>query len=236
MKGSNGGLSLLMSLLLAFSGFNFSQVALASEQDSARLTEFNQLEESVASQNPDDGADISDEQLTDNSKATVETVEKVEAPDKEMEETVEEAEDEDSEAEDDAIASDEETASVEAEAESADATDEAAETVETVESALITVTFKVINGYWDDGTTEDKTVTLTGLDSNELKLEAEQIPAVGSKPCDNTYMPGSWDKTPDVDASITEAITYTYTYEAKKAAVVIKAPEAKKLIYVDEAQ
>ena len=37
-----------------------------------------------------------------------------------------------------------------------------------------TVIFKVENGTWNDGTTEDKTVTLSGYEGDELKLTAEQ--------------------------------------------------------------
>ena len=98
-----------------------------------------------------------------------------------------------------------------------------------------TVTFKVVNGKWNDETTADKTVTLTGHDGDSLKLTADQIPAVGTKP-NNTYKAGSWDVTPRADTAITEATTYTYTYAAKEASVVIKAPEAKTLTYNGQAQ
>ena len=78
-----------------------------------------------------------------------------------------------------------------------------------------TVTFKVVNGSWNEGVgdvaTADKTVTLTGYEGDTLKLTADQIPAVGSKPND-TYKAGSWDVTPSTDTEITEATTYTYTY------------------------
>ena len=98
-----------------------------------------------------------------------------------------------------------------------------------------TVTFKVVNGSWDDETTADKTVTLTGYEGDTLKLAADQIPAIGSKPND-TYKAGSWDVTPSADTAITEATTYTYTYAAKEASVVTKAPEAKTLTYNGQAQ
>ena len=78
-----------------------------------------------------------------------------------------------------------------------------------------TVTFKVVNGSWDDETTTDKTVTLTGLEGDTLKLAADQIPAVGSKPAEN-YQAGSWDTTPSTNTEITGATTYTYTYAAKE--------------------
>ena len=56
-----------------------------------------------------------------------------------------------------------------------------------------TVTFKVVNGKWDDDSTADKTVTLTGYEGDTLKLTADQIPTVGTKPND-TYKAGSWDE------------------------------------------
>ena len=71
----------------------------------------------------------------------------------------------------------------------------------------------MVNGSWDDGTTEDKTVTLSGLEGDTLKLAENQIPAVGSKPAD-TYKAGGWDATPSTEAEITGNTTYTYTYEA----------------------
>ena len=98
-----------------------------------------------------------------------------------------------------------------------------------------TVTFKVVNGSWNDETTTDKTVTLTGYEGDTLKLAANQIPAVGNEPND-TYKAGNWDVTPSADTEITEATTYTYTYAAKEASVVTKAPEAKTLTYNGSAQ
>uniref|UniRef100_UPI000488BB0E InlB B-repeat-containing protein n=1 Tax=Eubacterium cellulosolvens TaxID=29322 RepID=UPI000488BB0E len=91
-----------------------------------------------------------------------------------------------------------------------------------------TVTFKVVNGKWDDETTADKTVPLNGYEGDTLKLTADQIPEVGSYP--NTgYKAGSWDVTPSTDTAITNATTYTYTYAQKEKAVVAKAPTGKKL-------
>ena len=73
------------------------------------------------------------------------------------------------------------------------------------------VTFKVVNGAWDDGTTEAKTVTLTGYEGDTLKLTEEQIPAAGNKP-NKDYKAGSWDVTPDTETAIAGDTTYTYTY------------------------
>ena len=76
-----------------------------------------------------------------------------------------------------------------------------------------TVTFGVVNGSWDDGTTDDKVVTLTGHEGDILKLSSGQIPAVGTKPNDG-YKAGSWDVTPSTDTAISSNKTYTYTYVA----------------------
>ena len=79
------------------------------------------------------------------------------------------------------------------------------------------VTFKVINGSWNDGegeaATADRTVTLNGHEGDALKLSADQIPAVGSKP-DANYKAGNWDETPSTETLITQDTTYTYTYAA----------------------
>lgn len=103
--------------------------------------------------------------------------------------------------------------------------------------AVITadVTFKVVNGSWDDGTKAKKTITLTGLEGDALKLTANQIPAVGGKP-DDAFKAGSWNVTPSTDTEITKAITYTYTYASKDAVDVTKAPTAKALTYTASKQ
>ncbi len=94
------------------------------------------------------------------------------------------------------------------------------------------VTFKVVNGSWNDGTTKNKTVTLKGKKGDTLKLSADQIPAVGTKPASG-YAKGSWDTTPGTSKAITKDVTYTYTYAkaSTAAAKVTKAPTAKKLTY-----
>ncbi len=87
-----------------------------------------------------------------------------------------------------------------------------------------TVTFKVVNGFWDEGegeaATADKTVTLTGLEGDTLKLTADQIPGVGNRPKDDTYKEGSWDVTPSTETEITQNTTYTYTYAPKDGSAV----------------
>ncbi len=89
-----------------------------------------------------------------------------------------------------------------------------------------TVTFKVTNGKWNDGTTADKTVTLNGFEGDVFKLLANQIPAVGNITNDG-YQAGSWDVTPSIDTEITGNVTYTYTYTLTPA----PAPEPIETIY-----
>ena len=84
-----------------------------------------------------------------------------------------------------------------------------------------TVTFKVVNGAWEDGTSTEKVVTLAGVEGDALKLAADQIPAVGDKPADG-YQAGEWDVVPSTNTVINQNRTYTYTYlEADKVSVTV---------------
>ena len=87
------------------------------------------------------------------------------------------------------------------------------------------VTFKVVNGAFNDGTTADKTVTLTGNEGDTLKLATAEIPAVGGKP-NADCKAGSWDVSPVTNTVITADKTYTYTY-AKNDQPVIDESAAK---------
>ena len=79
-----------------------------------------------------------------------------------------------------------------------------------------TVTFKVKNGSWNDGTKADKKVTLSRYNNEDKALVLQQgdIPKVGNKPA-NGYKAGSWDVTPKTDTQVTKDMTYTYTYAKK---------------------
>ena len=77
-----------------------------------------------------------------------------------------------------------------------------------------TVTFKVVNGYWNNETNNEITVTLTGFEGDTLKLSPGDIPAVGNKPAEH-YKAGSWDTVPSTDVAITEEKVFTYTYAEK---------------------
>ena len=73
------------------------------------------------------------------------------------------------------------------------------------------VTFKVVNGSWNDGTMADKTVLLSGYTGDTLTLEAGDIPAVGMMP-GLMFKAGAWDVTPGVGTAITTDLVFTYTY------------------------
>ena len=91
----------------------------------------------------------------------------------------------------------------------------------------LTVTYKVVNGTWSDGTSTDITETVAS------GTEPAEVPT-GMKPADG-YAGGAWDTDPN-DATITEATTFTYTFTEKQAAIVTKAPTAKDLTYTGSAQ
>ena len=74
------------------------------------------------------------------------------------------------------------------------------------------MTFRVVNGTWDDGSTADIVITLIGQEDETLKLTKAQIPAVGGKPND-ACKAGGWDVEPDTKTVISTDTVYTYTYE-----------------------
>jgi hypothetical protein len=87
-----------------------------------------------------------------------------------------------------------------------------------------TVTFKVVNGMWDDGTTADKEAIVTGYEGDTLSLSETQIPAVGNKPAEG-YIAGSWEENSGTGAEISDDVIYTYTYVVDPGDV--KIPEDK---------
>ncbi len=97
------------------------------------------------------------------------------------------------------------------------------ETDETGEEISVTVTLKVVNGTWSDGTKEDKTIVLTGHEGDMFGLKQTDLPGVGFDPDEGYYM-GAWDVEPTVIQDetgevmgdpITEDTTYTYTYSSE---------------------
>ena len=72
----------------------------------------------------------------------------------------------------------------------------------------ITVTFRVVNGTWSDGTSGNITHTIdkgTTLAANGISIPAGMRPNSG-------YEGGSWNVEPDPAAALTGDITYTYSF------------------------
>ena len=94
-------------------------------------------------------------------------------------------------------------------------------------TAVYEVTYKVVGGTWSDGSTTDKQETV------QNGAKPASVPT-GMKASEG-YTGGAWDTDP-ASATITGTKTFTYTFTAKQAATVTKAPEAKTLTYTGSAQ
>lgn len=86
-------------------------------------------------------------------------------------------------------------------------------TVTARERPLKTVTFIVVNGKWNDNTTDNKSGDVVWYGNLNV------IPDVGNLP-DEGFEAGSWDTTPNNSTLITEDKTYTYTYAEKSKVTV----------------
>ena len=108
----------------------------------------------------------------------------------------------------------------------------------------VTVTLKVVNGSWDDGTRNDIKVTLTGYEGDELRLELSDLPGVTKPDEGYEYKSGTWTpEEPSINYKgetygdpITKDTTYTFTYGTPDQAVITKAPAAKELTQNGQAQ
>ena len=74
------------------------------------------------------------------------------------------------------------------------------------------VTFKVEHGSWDNKNTAPITTYVEGPNSQDLVLDADQIPEVGDEPA-NYYEAGSW--SPALNTVITQDTSFTYSYAEK---------------------
>lgn len=75
------------------------------------------------------------------------------------------------------------------------------------------VTYKVVNGTWsDDSTTDKKETVQSGSKPASVPTGMKAAPG---------YTGGAWDTDP-ADATISEALTFTYTFTEKQAATVTK--------------
>ena len=94
--------------------------------------------------------------------------------------------------------------------------------------SAVTVTYKVENGTWSDDTTANKTEAVPH------GWHPANVPT-GMKASEG-FTGGAWNTEP-ATATITEATTFMYTFDAKSSAVVTEKPKAKSdLIYTGAAQ
>lgn len=82
-----------------------------------------------------------------------------------------------------------------------------------------TVTYKVVNGTWSDGSTTDKTEKFNLKEFNHTTNAWESAnPTLGStiptgmQPDGTHVAPGAWDETPTANTRVTGPKTYTYTF------------------------
>ena len=81
----------------------------------------------------------------------------------------------------------------------------------TDKTETVTVTFKIVNGTWEDGSRGDKTAEVT-LTNGKGTLAATKVPT-GMQP-DKGYTNGTWDVTPNTaEDAIKGGEVYTYSYE-----------------------
>ena len=83
------------------------------------------------------------------------------------------------------------------------------------------VTFKVVNGKWNDDSSDNIVVYVNakGKDGETLesKLTEAQIPAVGEKPNSGYRASGNWDKSLSADLKITGDTEFTFTYSRRSS-------------------
>ena len=84
------------------------------------------------------------------------------------------------------------------------------------------VTFKVVNGSWDNKTNEAIVKYITKKDAagnnsatGTAKLDA--VPKVGNEPNSGYKAPGSWDETPSVGLEIKKDTVFTFTYSRRSS-------------------
>ena len=84
------------------------------------------------------------------------------------------------------------------------------------------VTFKVVNGNWNDNTNKEIVTYVTkknaegkGSTNGTAKLTAGQIPPVGNQPSSGYKASGNWNTKPSTDLEIKEDTVFIYTYDQK---------------------
>ena len=94
------------------------------------------------------------------------------------------------------------------------------------------VTFKVVNGMWNNGAATDKVVYVTlmnGGHKDENGTASLSAPAVGEKP-DANFQAGAWDVTPPQTVSGNQAEVFTYTYHRSTTPLI----PGDKVLYIVE--
>jgi len=80
----------------------------------------------------------------------------------------------------------------------------------TIKEDIVVVTFRIVNGTWDNGSTADQKVSVT-LIRGKGTLTSDLVP-IGMHP-NRGYSNGSWDVKPDTSkGAVTRAVTYTYSF------------------------
>ena len=78
---------------------------------------------------------------------------------------------------------------------------------------MATITFRIVNGTWADGSTAEQTAMVTMHDGFGT-LSPEQVP-VGMI-ANPGYENGTWNKSPNITpGAVTKSVTYTYSFKAK---------------------
>lgn len=90
----------------------------------------------------------------------------------------------------------------------------------------MTVTYKVVNGNWDDDTAADKTEVVTLMEGNVYSengtASLDQVPEAGSKPNTNMYGDEScWNGGAEPTAATRENNCFVYTYKEKTDVTII---------------
>ena len=78
---------------------------------------------------------------------------------------------------------------------------------------MATITFRIVNGTWADGSTAEQTAMVTMHDGFGT-LSPEQVP-VGMI-ANPGYENGTWNKSPNITpGAVTKSVTYTYSFKAE---------------------
>ncbi len=83
------------------------------------------------------------------------------------------------------------------------------------------ITFKVVNGEWNNGGNAEIITYVKATNDKGEKLEnvtfnKDIIPAVGNKP-NSGYRAGSWDKDPAANTTVANDTVFTYTYARRSS-------------------